>query len=92
MSKRHLDPQPHHISETAWWYEANGGIEIVVQPRDGCITLDNAERLLAAYRAQAQALEEARVEIHRLKTLSIDVLQAERDAMKARVEELEIHN
>jgi hypothetical protein len=28
MAKKHLKREPHKINENAWWYEANGGIEV----------------------------------------------------------------
>ena len=39
MSEMHLKLDPHEIPKTrdAWWYEATGGIEVVVEPRDRVI-------------------------------------------------------
>jgi len=39
MSEMHLKLDPHEIPKTrdAWWYEAPGGIEVVVEPRDRVI-------------------------------------------------------
>jgi hypothetical protein len=32
MAQKHLQRDPHNISEHCWWYEENGGISIVHEP------------------------------------------------------------
>jgi len=36
MSLKHLLTTSHHISDTAWWYEDHGGIDVIVHPQPDC--------------------------------------------------------
>lgn len=51
MSYKHLLTKSHPISEKAWWYEDNGGIDVIVHPDKAC------QHLRISWRALREALK-----------------------------------